>query len=52
MLAVSLKKGIVRSRGSDDCSASREKMSGWSVAQLKAERRDSKTKMTFFEVNI
>ncbi len=52
MLENCLKKGMARSKGSDDCSASREKMSGWSVAQLKAERRDSKTKMTFFEVNI
>lgn len=35
MLVVSLKKGMVRSGGSGDCSASRAGKSGWSVAQSK-----------------
>lgn len=52
MLENYLKKGMVGLGVSDVCSASRAKMSGWSVAQSKTGKSCSQTKMTFVKLNI
>ncbi|NLT19169.1 MAG: hypothetical protein GXY10_07195 [Clostridiales bacterium] len=52
MLENCLKKGMVGLGVRDVCSASRAKMSGWSLAQSKTEKSCSQTEMTFGKLNI
>lgn len=53
MLENCLKKGMARSKGSDDgCFGNWAKMSGWSLAQSKTEKCCSQTEMTFGKLNI